>query len=134
MHLEKHEKDIEIEEVATENKIVNEDVINQLRKYGGDDMITDVMKDFEREAKEQIEGCILSLKDGNYENILINLHTLKGNSGTLGLEKISQLSIDIEAELKHKKEIYGNLENQLNQLNVYFEEFKKYYPKIINNN
>lgn len=134
MHLGRHEREIEIEKVDTENKIVNEDVINQLRKYGGDDMIIDVMKDFEREAQEQIKGCILSLKDDNYENILINLHTLKGNAGTLGLEKIAQLSIDIEAELKEKQEIYSNLENQLNQLNVCFEEFKNYYPEIINNN
>lgn len=132
MHMGKKINEVEMEEIEVANKIINEEVIEQLRKYGGDDMITDVLKDFEREAKEQIEGCILSLKDGNYENILINLHTLKGNSGTLGLEKISQLSIDIEAELKKKKEIYADLKYQLNLLKKYFEEFKKYYLSFLN--
>ncbi len=132
MHMGKRVSEVEMEEVEVENKVINREVIDQLRKYGGDDMIKDVMKDFEREAGEQIEGCILSLKDGNYKNILINLHTLKGNAGTLGLEKISHLTIDIEAELKEKQEIYEELRDQLNLLKSYFEEFKIYYPQFIN--
>jgi len=133
LKLGKPTSEIEIEEVAVdEDNIVNEEIIDQLRKYGGDEMVYSAFKDFEKEAKEQIESCILSLKDRNYENILINLHTLKGNAGTLGIEKVSQLTIEIEDELKKKKKIYKDLENQLIELKRNFEEFRKYYPTILN--
>ena len=91
-------------------------------------MVTNVFSDFVNESKEQIESCILSLKDGNYENILINLHTLKGNAGTLGIEKVSNHSIAIEARLNKEKRIYDGLADELNKLIESYEEFKNYYP------
>ena len=75
----------------------------------------------------------LSLNDGNYENILINLHTLKGNAGTLGIEQVSNLTVDIEARLKEKKKIYDGLEEELSELKKRFEDFKDYYPTFLNN-
>jgi HPt (histidine-containing phosphotransfer) domain-containing protein len=96
-------------------------------------MVLNVFSDFENETEEQIDSCILSLNDGNYENILINLHTLKGNAGTLGIEKVSNKTIAIEAKLKIKKCIYDELAEELNELSSYFEEFKTYYPTFLNN-
>ncbi len=125
------DKDIkEIEVAVTEEKesIINLEVVEQLKKYGGQEMVTNVFSDFVNESKEQIDSCILSLKDGNYENILINLHTLKGNAGTLGIEKVSNHSIAIEARLKKEKRIYDSLADELNKLIESYEEFKNYYP------
>jgi len=98
-----------------------------------EEMVMNVFTDFENESTEQIESCILSLNDGNYENILINLHTLKGNAGTLGIERVSNLVIEIEAKLKEKKKIYDTLADELNELKNKFEEFKDYYPTFLNN-
>ena len=95
-------------------------------------MVMNVFVDFENETTEQIDGCILSLNDGNYENILINLHTLKGNAGTLGIEKVSNLTIDIESKVKKEKRVYDGLADELNELKKNFEEFKKYYPTFLN--
>ena len=114
-----------------EDIIINEEVINQLRKYGGDEMLSNVFKDFESEGKEQIESCILSLKDGNYQNILINLHTLKGNSSTLGIEKVWDLTQNIEARLKEEKSLYEGLDRELEELKLRFEEFRSFYPTIL---
>lgn len=113
--------------------IINPNVIEQLKKYGGKEMVMSVIADFENETIEQIDSCILSLKDGNYENILINLHTLKGNAGTLGVEKVSNLTTKIEAKLKVEKRIYQGLEDELEELKLKFEEFKNYYPTFLNN-
>ena len=133
MHLGKPNKAVEIEEIAEdEGRIINEEVIEQLRKYGGDDMLTNVFEDFVQEGNEQIESCYLDAKEGNYENILINLHTLKGNSGTLGIEKVHKLSVAIEAELKEKKSVYKELPAQLEALRADFEEFRNYYPTFLN--
>ena len=132
LHIERGDKEIEITVVDQEDMIINKEIVEQLKKYGGDEMVLNVFADFEKESGEQIESCILSLKDGNYKNILINLHTLKGNAGTLGIEKVSRRTIDIEAKLKKQKRIYEGLEDELEKLRESFEEFKKFYPKFLN--
>jgi len=133
LKIEKLDQDIELEVVEEKESIINEEVVNQLKKYGGEEMVLNVFSDFENETTEQIESCILSLNDGNYENILINLHTLKGNAGTLGIEKVSNKTINIEARLKREQNIYEGLAEELNELSSYFEEFKNYYPTFLNN-
>jgi response regulator RpfG family c-di-GMP phosphodiesterase len=132
LHIERGVKEIEISVEPTEESIINLDVVQQLKKYGGEEMVMNVFSDFEYESREQIDSCILSLNDGNYENILINLHTLKGNAGTLGIEKVSNLTIEIEARVKKEKKIYKELADELNMLKRHFEEFKKYYPTFLN--
>lgn len=119
--------------VKKTDQIINPEVIEQLKKYGGLEMVVSVIADFENETIEQIDSCILSLNDGNYENILINLHTLKGNAGTLGVEKVSNLTLKIEAKLKKEKKIYQGLKEELDELKMKYEEFKNYYPTFLNN-
>lgn len=110
-------------------KVINEDVISQLRKYGGDEMVKKVFADFENETKEQLELCIVSLKNKNFENIRSHLHTLKGNAGTLGIEKVAKYAEYIEANLK--KNNLETLEQDLNFLKLTFSEFQNSYVKIL---
>ena len=131
LHIERGTKEVELETIAPEESIINLEIVEQLKKYGGEEMVMNVFADFEKESHEQIESCFLSLNDGNYENILINLHTLKGNAGTLGIEKVSHRTIEIEGRLKEKKQIYKGLEDELNELKKNFEEFKNYYPTFL---
>lgn len=133
LHIEKSIKEIEVTVVDEKESIINLEIVEQLKKYGGEEMVMNVFADFENETNEQIDSCILSLNDGNYKNILINLHTLKGNAGTLGIEKVSNLTIDIEAKLKEEKSIYIGLADELNKLKLNFEEFKNHYPTFLNN-
>jgi hypothetical protein len=133
LNIHKTDSSIEYKPVEKEISIINQDIVDQLKKYGGEEMVLNVFNDFENESEEQIKSCILSLNDGNYENILINLHTLKGNAGTLGIEQVSNLTVDIEAKLKEKKKIYDGLEEELSELEKRFEEFKDYYPTFLNN-
>ncbi|MGK7393452.1 MAG: PAS domain S-box protein [Candidatus Cyclobacteriaceae bacterium M3_2C_046] len=108
-----------------EKMIINEEVISQLRKYGGEEMVKKVFSDFEDEAKEQLEICNISLKSKNYENIRSNLHTLKGNAGTLGIEKVAKYAEYIESNLK--KDNFETLEQDLNFLRLTFAEFLNSY-------
>jgi PAS domain S-box-containing protein len=133
LNIQRDDKTIEYQKVETKSSIINQDIVDQLKKYGGEEMVMNVFTDFENESTEQIESCILSLNDGNYENILINLHTLKGNAGTLGIEQVSDLTVKIEAKLKEQKKIYQSLAEELNELKIKFEEFKDYYPTFLNN-
>ena len=133
LNIEKGAKEIEIIENERKGSIINLEIVEQLKKYGGEEMVMSVFSDFEKESKDQIDSCILSLNDGNYENILINLHTLKGNAGTLGIDKVSQLTVEIESKLKEKEKTYFGLADELNELKLKFEEFKDYYPNFLNN-
>jgi PAS domain S-box-containing protein len=131
MKITRPEKEVEIQEIETGEHIINAEIVNQLRGYGGEEMIASIYRDFDSEAYEQIEGCFQALSDRNYQNILVNLHTLKGNAGTLGVEKVAKKTISIESELKHKQAIYPELEEQLTGLRIHFEEFRNYYPSIL---
>lgn len=111
-------------------KIVNEEVIDQLLKYGSDDMVVKVFDDFELETKEQLEISTNSLQEKNYESIRTQLHTLKGNAGTLGVEKVAKYAEYIEANLK--KSNFETLEQDLKFLKLTFAEFQNNYKEIIN--
>ncbi len=111
-------------------KIVNEEVIDQLMKYGGGDMIIKVFDDFEIETIELLNISASSFKTKNYENIRSQLHTLKGNAGTLGIEKVAKYAENIEANLK--KSNFETLEQDLKFLKLTFAEFQNNYKKIIN--
>ena len=110
-------------------KVINEEVINQLKKYGGDDRVKKVFEDFDNEAQEQLEMCNVSLKTNNYESIRSALHTLKGNAGTLGVEKVAKYAEYIEGNLK--KDNFETLEQDLNFLRLTFAEFQNNYNQTI---
>ncbi|MFW5761157.1 MAG: PAS domain S-box protein [Cyclobacteriaceae bacterium] len=115
---------------TNKEKIVNEEVIDQLMKYGSDDMVIKVFDDFEIETKEQLEISIAALLKKDYENIRSQLHTLKGNAGTLGVEKVAKYAEYIEANLK--KSNFETLEQDLKFLKLTFAEFQNNYKEIIN--
>jgi len=110
-------------------KILNRKVLSQLKKYGGKEMILSALGDFKLETKHQLEVCIKALKKDDYETVQKQIHTLKGSSGTLGIEKIAQKAHTIESLIK--KEEYSVLEKELEELNDNFVEFKQNYINII---
>ena len=72
------------------DKIIDENIIGQLAKYSGPEMVKEILKDFEQETQVQLDQCTACLKAGDYEGILRDLHTLKGSAGTLGVAKLAQ--------------------------------------------
>ncbi|BDD10384.1 hypothetical protein FUAX_28160 [Fulvitalea axinellae] len=119
----------EVEESEAE-PIINTAVTDQLRKYADSSIINDVYGDFDIEAAELINGCKLSLETEGREIILSNLHTLKGNAGTLGIDRVTRWARDIEANLKAGNDT--NLKCDLDHLWDAYLEFKKNYLRIIN--
>ncbi len=111
--------------VEKELMILNPEVKQQLRKYGGEELVGKIYIDFEIEAKEQIESCNLSLKIKDYKDILSKLHTLKGNAGTLGLEKLANTAAMIEASIKKNR--YDSVSENLKSLESDFLDFQKFF-------
>lgn len=113
-----------------EEKVINREILDQLRKYGGLEMIKNSLTDFEKESKDQINSLLPALKEKDYKDILSKLHTLKGNAGTLGIDKIAKLAAAIESSLKQDN--YINLKSDFQLLKKAFKEFQKEYTNILN--
>lgn len=68
--------------------ILNLDTLTQLLKYNSKEAIKNVYLDFISECSEVISSIEEPSADGISPELLDKIHTLKGNSGTLGASKI----------------------------------------------
>lgn len=116
------------ETLKTNNAILNQEVLDKLKVFADTNTLLNIYNDFETEAIEQIESCKNSFKTEDIKNILNNLHTLKGTSGTLGIARVEKLAREIEGRLKQNN--LTNLEEGLNELDIAFQEFRDYYKNI----
>ena len=125
-----HKQESQYEENGESEEIINFEVLNELEKYGGKEIIYDTLQDFEMEASELIESCLALVENNDYVNILSKLHTLKGNASTLGVEKVAKYARMIEANLKEKK--YDRLAEDMITLKKSFREFQEELHKTLN--
>ncbi len=119
----------EPDKIETE-MIINKEIIAQLSKYSGPEMVMDILLDFEKEATEQIANSLIAAAEEDYQCILTNLHTLKGNAATLGVEKVASAAKRIEEDVKTEE--YSEIEANLKELNKFFKEFQNNYREILN--
>jgi len=106
-------------------------VLDSLKKYGGMEMILKILEEFEEEADGLITEISAAMTTNRNSEILSNLHTLKGNAGTLGLDKLAEASRITEEKLKNND--FSNLEKDFIYLQSEFESFKNIYKQIIKN-
>jgi PAS domain S-box-containing protein len=103
--------------------VINGEIIAQLKKYAGEDGVRAILEEFAEEATGFIQESIKAFEKGDSKVILSNLHTLKGNSGTMGVEKLSHQAMVTEKKLKHNPD--EDVSRDLMILKEYFEEFVK---------
>jgi CheY-like chemotaxis protein/HPt (histidine-containing phosphotransfer) domain-containing protein len=110
----------EIEEKVTGHLIPKFDfeVINSLREMVGSEVLKTVFDDFETESREQLENTLTGFKNGDINLVQQELHTLKGNSGTIGLMRIHEATKLIEESAKT-----GDLSNFADRYEVLVQEF-----------
>ncbi len=114
---------------SAEDLVINQNTLNQLFKFGGSELIKSVLQDFDIETKEQLKGSLLWLKEKNMEELERAMHTLKGNAGTLGIEKVSKRAEAIEKKLKANN--FDSIEKELVLLEKTFHEFQENYQNLI---
>jgi HPt (histidine-containing phosphotransfer) domain-containing protein len=102
----KKEKNLETEfGLALKSKtqlVVDTDVIHALSEAMGGDLafVKGMLLEFIIEAKEQIESAKKAGQLDNCQGVQAELHTLKGNSGTLGASQVHAICEKIEAKAK----------------------------------
>ncbi len=112
--------------------IINMKAAEQLKRIIGNSMTLETFQDFETESLELIENSQNSVNNKDYNVILSNLHTLKGNAGTLGISRVEAYAKSIEADLKAGND--STLQEDLSKLRDSYEEFKLNYHSLLNLN
>jgi len=116
---------------SDEGLIINQKILVNIERHGGKDILHPLLEDFENETKEQIANCFKALRAGDFEGVRLELHTLKGSAGTLGIEKVAKCAEKIEAKLKTEKP--SDLKQKLKLLNNNFNEFQENLRNILDN-
>ncbi|MCP9747691.1 PAS domain S-box protein [Lacihabitans sp. CS3-21] len=114
-------------QISSEIPEFDPEVISSLRDMVGQEMLISVFEDFEKEAEEQIAHSIEAFKNNDVVTIQKELHTLKGNSGTIGLMRIHEITKDIEVPAKT-----GNLEGFEKRVDLLMHEFEQFKLKYKN--
>ncbi|MES2734456.1 MAG: PAS domain S-box protein [Bacteroidota bacterium] len=108
--------------------VINPDAVAQLKKYGGIETVQAAFEDFAIEGEQQLLESEEAAKKEDYKSVLCYLHTLKGNAGTLGLDKLAYLTAALEARLKKNdaSELMANLQQLKAELSVFQQCFKQF--------
>ncbi len=123
--VEKVSKQIEL---STDIPAFDMGVIGSLKEMVGGEMLLSVFDDFKGEAEEQIANALAAFEKNDVKKIQQELHTLKGNSGTIGLMRIHEIVKVIEVpaktgDLTNFKENFATLQSD-------FEFFIKNYKSL----
>lgn len=123
------QEEITSDVAESNNQLIDKSTLNQLAKYADKPTIKSFFEEFEIEAKSLILECINAEKASDIPKILSNLHTLKGNAGTLGIRSLEAKAMKIEADLKDDKT--EELRDNLNHLLENFNKFTDQYQSIL---
>ena len=114
---------------STEDLVINQNTLNQLFKYGGTELIKSVLQDFHEETRNQLKDSLGWLRKNEMEELERAMHTLKGNAGTLGIEKVSKEAEKIEKKIKANN--FDKISDDLACLEETFHEFQENYQNLI---
>ncbi len=120
-------RSVETPAVAVEVPAFDPEVIRSLQEMVGKEMLLSVYEDFEAEAREQIQQVKEAFIRKDVVSIQKELHTLKGNSGTIGLMRIHEITRAIEVPAKDG--ILDGFEEKMAALEKEFNYFLQEYPK-----
>ncbi len=88
-HLNRSKNNIkDLEQASLTATILDKSIIFQLMKYNSQETIKAVIRDFLLDTSSLLEKLEIALEEKNEQDLLENLHILKGNSGTLGANSI----------------------------------------------
>ncbi|MEO0553593.1 MAG: ATP-binding protein [Bacteroidota bacterium] len=110
-------------ENTSKKEVMNKKVLSKLASYGGEEMVLEALGEFCQELDHQIEELDLLLRSEEYQEASNVLHTIKGNAGTLGADRIARWSEHMESVTKTKK--YHTFDADLEKLRLLFASFQK---------
>ncbi|PZX50586.1 Hpt domain-containing response regulator [Algoriphagus chordae] len=114
----------EPETTEKESLILDQDVFQQLMKYNSLENIKSIYTDFLEEFDQLINKIDEAFTEKDQQILIEQLHTMKGNSGSLGVNEIYNLSS--AADLLARSQEWNSLEIAVKKLKNERELFEKY--------
>lgn len=106
--------------------------VKELRKYASKKELLEIYKEFEIETSVALAQIQSHIGANDIDKILSILHTIKGNSASLGLTLIAKFSEQTEIKIKNSQTV--DSENFLPELLDLFAKFVSNYERILNLN
>lgn len=105
-------------------------VYNEIKKYARGSDINDLYIEFDKETTRLLDQIKFLIPSNNYPEILSILHTIKGNSGSLGITDLAVNVERFEADIKSNKNL--DLEERFKQLVNNLLQYKREYKQLLN--
>ena len=121
------EADVNPREKTDLPPILNSEVYQQLLRLGSKEVILQVYSDFTQECESLVQLIELNPLEEPSVELLRIIHTIKGNSGTLGAEKIYAAAKQSESLGRLQKRI--EFTESLHYLKTTLIEFQEYLKK-----
>ncbi|MDF2158147.1 hybrid sensor histidine kinase/response regulator [Algoriphagus sp. CAU 1675] len=127
-HLEGNDTTRKSEEKPQEEEIaeviLDKKVLNQLMKYNNPLAIKKIFLDFNLEATELCNKAILAAKNEDLELVRTSIHTIKGNSGTLGINRVYLKAQKVELLARSGEK--DRLKKSLEELQFEIQSFNQF--------
>lgn len=124
---------VEIEKSeTTEEKIniIKESIEKTIAEDGLDnEFVKDLLVTFLNSAKNSINNIISALKDGTFDKVQLEAHSIKGAARTLNLDEVANVAYEIEMHAKEKS-VDFDYEKHLKILEDWINNFEIYYKKF----
>ena len=128
--IDKAPKQKNLKQEGLNGVIIELEAVDQLKKWGGEELMHSAYSEFKEEAAEQVSICLKSYKKQDFKTLVDNLHSLKGSAGTLGVKKVADTAAELEKQIKEKD--YTFVEGKLERLLLEFNEFKEFFKEHYN--
>lgn len=95
-------------EISTEEEEIQADfdlrIIEELKRYADSSELIELYNEFIEETNNFNEKLLFLQSQDDHTEILSILHIIKGNAGSLGFAKLSELVIQLESDLKNEND------------------------------
>ncbi len=123
------EKESEIAKNWQQLPIIEPDTLKHLKQYLDLDSLQVTYQEFETETSTFFVDAEQALKSKDFGTIRSILHTIKGNAGTLGVEKLYKFVSHAEGQLK--KNDYSQVAENLQEAHILFCEYCESYKQLL---
>lgn len=110
---------------AAEVQVLDRKILDQLLKYNSRQAIQKIFADFVRECEEIENGIDALPPGGDISELMKKIHTLKGNSGTLGAMGIFRSAKAAEERARNEK--YPEFNQELKKMKNEIRQFHDFF-------
>lgn len=128
---------VELNEKASLNREENHadydfKIIEELKRYAKPDELLELYNEFIEETKISYQKLLFLQSPDDRTEILSILHVIKGNAGSLGFAKLSEVVVQLESDLKNEIDI--SLSERINEIADYSSNIFSDYTRQLNLN